>query len=151
MARIFSSRRRRRAIGELLSVIIVIAITIVAGLVLYSFVMGKISLFGNSPGLQIENAQITDGVVIVSVKNTGSYSFSNVSIQIYLNGQALGGPQQIPLPPGGLGPGQTASFTGSFSAITGEAEQIGSLYTIVVTGRFGGSQTFTVSAGVVAS
>ncbi len=146
-----ASGRRRRAIGELLSVIIVIAITIIAGLVLYSFVMGKISLFGNSPGLQIENAQITSGIVIVSVKNTGTYTFSNISFQIYLNGQALGGPQQIPLPSGGLGPGQTASFTGSFSAITGQAEQMGSIYTVVLTGRFGGAQTFTITTSVVAS
>ena len=140
---------RKKGIGELLAVIIVIAITIVAGLVLYSFVMGKISMFGNSAGLQIENAQITNGVMIVSVKNTGTYTFSSVAFQVYQDGSALGSSQQISLPSGGLAPGQSASYTGSFSSVTGSSEQPGNVYTIIITGTYGNGQTYTISTNVV--
>ncbi len=143
--------KRKKGIGELLAVIIVIAITIVAGLVLYSFVMGKISMFGNSAGLEIENAQITNGVIILSVKNTGSYTFSNISFQIYENGETLGSSQAMSLPSGGLAPGQSASYTGSFSSLSGTDEQPGTVYTIVITGGYGSGQTYTISTNVVAT
>ena len=142
-------RHRKKGIGELLAVIIVIAITIVAGLVLYSFVMGKISMFGNSAGLEVETAQITNGVVLLTVKNTGTYTFTQISFKIYINGAQQGSAQTISLPSGGLAPGQSASFTGSFSSITGTSEQPGTVYTIVITGTYGNNQNYTVSTNVV--
>ena len=146
-----SKRRGKKGIGELLAVIIVIAITIVAGLVLYSFVMGKISMFGNSPGLQIENAQITNGVIILTVKNTGAYTFSSITFQLYVNGQPLGSSQSFSLPSGGLAPGQSVAYTGAFSSVagSGQYEQPGTVYTIVITGVYGSGQTYTVSTNVV--
>ncbi|MDP7976686.1 MAG: hypothetical protein RAK25_06110 [TACK group archaeon] len=138
--------KSRKGIGELLAVIIVIAITIVAGLVLYSFVMGKISIFGNSPGLEIENAQITNGVLIISIKNTGSYAFSSVSYQIYPSSGLTPSSGSLSLPASGLQPGQSVAYTNQISGT-----QTGSVYTIVITGDYGNGQTYTVSTNVVAS
>ncbi len=139
-------QRKRKSIGELLAVIIVIAITIVAGLVVYSIVMGKVSLFGNSPGLEIENAQLSNGVLTVSVKNTGSYTFSTVTIQVIYNGGTVtitplnGSSNSIAT---SLQPGQSASGTYTLS------ETVGGTYTIIITGEYGNGQSFTVSTNVV--
>lgn len=144
---------KRKGIGELLAVIIVIAITIVAGLLVYSIVMGKVSLFGNSPGLQIENAQFSNGVLTLSVKNTGSYTFSAVTVQVIYNGQAQtitplgsssGGSDQETLAIN-LQPGQSASQTYTLS------ETVGGTYTVIVQGQYGSGASFTVSTNVVAS
>ena len=43
--------KRKKGIGELLAVIIVIAITIVAGISVYSFFKVSSSIFGNTAGL----------------------------------------------------------------------------------------------------
>ena len=137
-------RHKRRGIGELLAVIIVIAITIVAGLVLYSFVMGKISLFGNSPGLEISNAEMTNGVLVLDVKNTGTYSFTHVAYQIY---PASGiSPSGGPVDGNMLAPGQTASYTAQISGTV-----TGNTYTITVTGTYGNGQNYTISTNVVAT
>lgn len=89
--------------------------------------------------------------MLLTVKNTGSYTFSTVSYQIYQGGSSQDNSQNMSLPTGGLGPGQSDSNTSSFNSITGSQKTVGDIYTIVVTGVYGNGQTYTVSTNVVAS
>ncbi len=139
---------KQRGIADILAVLIVIGITIVAGVALYSMVMGKVSMFGNSAGLEIQNSEITNNMAIITVKNTGTYTFSSVSYTVYSGGSSVlsGG---FSLPSGGLAPGQSVSTVQQFSS--SNPEVVGNSYTIVITGTYTNGQTYTTSVTVVGS
>ncbi len=139
---------KQRGIADILAVLIVIGITIVAGVALYSMVMGKVSVFGNSAGLGVENAQVTNNMVIITVKNTGTYTFSGVSYTVYSSGSSvLSGSFNVPS--GGLAPGQSVSAVQQFPS--SNPEIAGNSYTIVITGTYGSGQAYTTSISVIGS
>ncbi len=140
------SNRKQRSIADILAVLIVICITIVAGVALYSMVMGKVSMFGNSAGLKIENAEITNGLVIITVKNTGTYTFSSVTFTVYYNGEPVSWLSGVTLA-SNLAPGQSASP----SSPPAFSETVGATYTIVVTGTYNSGQTYTTSISIIGS
>lgn len=145
-------RQKRRGIGELLSVIIVMAITIVAALVVYSMVMQRVSQLGNSPGIEIENIQLSNGILTVSVKNSGSYEFSSITMQVIYNGQAQ------TIAPLGSSSGSAQETLGmnvapgeSVSAAFALNESVGGTYTVIIVGSYGSGQSYTITGNVVAS
>ncbi len=144
-----SINRKQRGIADILAVLIVIGITIVAGVALYSMVMGKVSVFGNSAGIEVENAEVTNNMVIMTIKNTGTYTFSSVSYNVYSNGASVLSGSFSSLPSGGLGPGQTTQTVQSFGS--SNSEVVGDSYTIVITGTYNNGQTYTTSVTVIGS
>ena len=139
---------KQRGIADILAVLIVIGITVVAGVALYSTVMGKVSVFGNSAGIEVETAQVTNNMLIITVKNTGTYTFSSVSYTVYSGGSSvLSG--SFSLPSGGLEPGESVSAVQQFSS--SNPETFGASYTIVITGTYNNGQTYTTSVTVVGS
>jgi len=140
--------KKERGIADILAVLIVIGITVVAGVALYSMVMGKVSVFGNSAGIGVETAEVTNNMLIITIKNTGSYTFSSVSYTVYSGGSSvLSG--SFSLPSGGLAPWQSVSAVASFSS--SNPEVVGNSYTIVITATYGNGQTYTTSVTVVGS
>ena len=147
-AKITNFRKKERGIADILAVLIVIAITVVAGVALYSMVMGKVSVFGNSAGIEVETAEVTNNMLIITIKNTGSYTFSSVSYAVYSSGlSVLSG--SFSLPSGGLAPSEAVSAVQQFSS--SNPEIVGASYTIVITGTYNNGQTYTTSVTVVGS
>jgi len=138
---------RRRAISEMLGVIILLSLTIVAGVLVYQIFTGKSNVASSATALSIQSATISgeNGVMTVTVQNTGTSVISSISIQVYQSGGSTVTVNGAFSPPSSITPGQTASgtFTGSFTP--------GTQYTIVVTATSSTGSTTTATAVVTAS
>ncbi|BBE42052.1 archaellin/type IV pilin N-terminal domain-containing protein [Conexivisphaera calida] len=133
---------RRKAISEMLAVIILLALTVVAGVLVYQIFTGKAGVASTNTAISIQSAYISgeNGVMTLTVQNTGSNIINSVTVQVYQNGKQV--LQQSPsLPSNGIPPGQSWSetFTGSFTP--------GEQYTIIVqaSSSTGSSTTATVT------
>ncbi len=145
-----SLKRKQRSIADILAVLIVIGITIVAGVALYSLVMGKVSVLGNSAGVTVENSEITNNMLIITVKNTGTYTLTTVTYDVYNDGTSvLSG--NFAIPTGGLAPGETTSPSTPPTFSTSTPEVVGASYTIVITGTYSSGQTYSTSVNVIGS
>jgi P pilus assembly chaperone PapD len=131
-------RQKRRAIGELLAALIVIGITIVAGVVVYDVVFGRLNTIGYTPGISIQEATIANGQAFVTVKNTGTYTLSSVTVTIYYNGQSVGTGSG-----GSIAPGQTVAI--SPITLSGFTYQPGETFTVYVVANYNGGQTSTTA------
>ncbi|MGC8970362.1 MAG: CARDB domain-containing protein [Conexivisphaera sp.] len=136
--------RRRKAISEMLAVIILLALAVVAGVLVYQIFMGKAGVASQNTAISIQSATIsgTTGVMTITIQNTGSASINSLQITVYGSGgsQVLSQSESVTLSPGQSWSG---TFTGSFTS--------GQQYTITVqaSSSTGGSTiaTVTVTAG----
>lgn len=139
-------RPRGRAISEMLAVIILLALTIVAGVAVYQIFMGKSTVASATTAISIRSVDISgaNGVMTITVQNTGSNVIKSITVTVYRGGST------VSISPGGsstvsLTPGRTWSqvFTGSFVS--------GDRYTVTVKASSNtGSSTIataTVTAG----
>ena len=139
---------RRRAISEMLGVIILLAITMVAAALVYQIFIGKANIAASAPALSIQSATISGSVLTITVQNTGTATVSNFQVTVY---NPLGGSMDIsPQTPGGLqpsplAPGQTASGVYTCQDFTPGVQ-----YRVVVTASYN-SGTVMASATVMAS
>ena len=111
----------------MLAVIIMLALTIVAGAFVYEAFFNKANSYSNTASINIDNAQISNGELVMTVKNLGSITFTTLSVTVYSGGSVVtisGGS----FSPSTLSPGQTAVYTGSLS------ETVGASYLIEVEG-----------------
>ncbi|MGC8848688.1 MAG: archaellin/type IV pilin N-terminal domain-containing protein [Conexivisphaera sp.] len=139
-----AAARRRKAISEMLAVIILLALAVVAGVLVYQIFMGKAGVASQNTAISIQSATISGatGVMTITVQNTGSSSINQLTVTVYPSGTSINpsGPQSVSITPGSSWSG---TFTGSFTP--------GQQYTIVVqaTSSTGGSTiaTVTVTAG----
>jgi hypothetical protein len=137
---------RRKAISEMLAVIILLSLTIVAGVLVYQIFTGKANVASSATAVSIQSVTISgeNGVMTITVQNTGTSTIQSLSVTVY-----SGGGSTVSLSgsftPSSIAPGQTASgtFTGSFSP--------GAQYTVVVTATAAGGSTTTATATVTAS
>lgn len=110
--------RARRGISPIVATIILMAVTIAAGAVVYSYLRGVINIASSSVSVQIQNVDLVrtpQGTVLISItiRNSGSkpinkcevvfYGGSNTAYTIRLVGSGAG----VDI----LNPGQTASDT----------------------------------------
>ncbi len=136
--------QRRKAISEMLAVIIMLALTIVAGAFVYQVFFSRSSTYSNVSSITIQSAEISNGEVVLTVKNTGSTTLSSLGVQIYYQGN----PQN---PNGNFGtitsipPSSTAVYTGTMS------EQPGYNYLIVVTASTSNNGEVEATTTVTAS
>ena len=131
-------RGNRRAISEMLAVIIMLALTVVAGAFVYQVFFNKANSYSNTASINIDNAQISNNELVMTVKNLGSITFTTLSVTVYSGGSqvTISGGSFLPST---LSPGQTAVYTGSLS------ESVGASYLIEVEG------TSTSAGSVVAT
>jgi len=134
----------------MLGVIILLSLTIVAGVLVYQIFTGKSNVASSATALSIQSATISgeNGVMTVTVQNTGTSVINSISIEVYQSGSTVSVSGSFS--PSSITPGQTASgtFTGSFTP--------GAQYTIVVTAATststsGSYSTTTATAVVTAS
>ncbi|MEM4098998.1 MAG: type IV pilin N-terminal domain-containing protein [Candidatus Micrarchaeaceae archaeon] len=125
-------RTKRKAISEMLAVIIMLALTIVAGAFVYQVFFGRASTFSSAPSITIQDVTISNGEIVLTVKNSGSIGITLSSVSVYLNGspKTINGGTWTPSS-GTVAPGSTAVFTGSISEVPGAN------YLIVVQGTTG--------------
>ena len=134
--------RRRKAISEMLAVIILLALAVVAGVLVYQIFMGKAGVASSNTAISIQSAYISgeNGVMTITIQNTGSSIINSITVAVYQNGNAVSispsGPQSVTITPGNS---WSQIFTGSFTP--------GEPYTIIVTAtsNTGGTTTQTVT------
>lgn len=109
------SRRRwriircRRAISPLLATIMLIAITLAGGLLLYNFFFSTAGVLGSSVNIQVVSVDVvktpTTTLVSVTLKNTGNKPITSCTVQVW------GDSGTATLNLGAMEPGQTKSAT----------------------------------------
>jgi len=129
----------------MLGVIILLSLTIVAGVLVYQIFTGKSNVASSATALSIQSATISgeNSVMTITVQNTGTSTINSITIQVYQSGSTV--TVSGSFSPSTITPGQTASatYTGSFTP--------GTQYTIVVTATSSTGSTTTATAVVTAS
>jgi len=132
----------RRAISPLIATIILIAITVAAGLMIYSMFLSTSSILGAKGQVSVENVKLvkdSGGSVTfaITIKNTGNKPVAANGLSIKLAGQDVSVSLSNPLQPGQ-----------SISAVT-EAPQIqagyvvGNTYTVAISATFTDGSSFS--------
>jgi len=131
---------KQRGIGELLSALIIIGITIIAGIVVYDVLFARMNTIGYTAGISIQDATISHGMAFITVKNTGTYTLTGVSVIIYGNGQNAGEGSYS----GNIKPGQTVAIPPFTVFASGNpAYQPGETFTVYVKATYSGGQVST--------
>ena len=105
-------RKNVKAISPIISVLLMIAVAVVAALVTYAWVMGYIGFTTNKTGkaIQIQSMASVGGNLVVYVQNVGDSFVTFNDPCVYVNGTATTG-----APAGNFNPGDTATFTTAFA------------------------------------
>jgi flagellin-like protein len=141
----------RRAISPLIATIMLIAICVAGGLLVYTIFFstaGTISAKGQLTVEAIDLVKQTDGAVAftITIKNSGNKPISAPTS--YLNVTLKGTEYEVPLPSGGLQPGQSTSFIQNFDAAHAGVFTIGNTYTVTIKAKFDDGSTFTTTTSV---
>ena len=131
--------KKKRGIGELLSALIIIGITIIAGIVVYDVLFARMNTIGYTAGISIQDSTISNGMAFITVKNTGTYTLTGVSVTIYYNGQSVGSGSYS----GNINPGQTVAISPISLSAPGYTYQPGQTFTIYVTATYNSGQVST--------
>ena len=140
---------RRKGISPLIATIILIAICVAGGLLIYTVFFsttGTITAKGQLTVEAIDLVKQTDGAAAftITIKNSGNRPISAPTS--YLNVTIKGTEYKVPLPSGGLQPGQSTSFLKTFPAPADFV--VGSTYTVVIKAKFDDGSTFTTTTSV---
>jgi len=136
--------RKKRGIGELLAALIIIGITVIAGVVVYDVLFARMNTIGYTPGVSIQESTISNGMAFITVKNTGTYTLTGVSVAVYYNGKQVGSGSYS----GSMQPGQTVAISPISLSASGFTYQPGETFTVYVTATYNGGQVST-SATVI--
>jgi len=138
--------RARRGISPLIATIILIAITVAGGLLIYSMFLSTGSIWGAKGQVAVENVKLvkdSSGSVLFSItlKNTGNKPVQSLTVKLAGQdvGLTLGNPLQ---------PGQSTSFVGDAPQIPG-GYIIGNSYTVAIEAVFTDGSTFADTLTVV--
>ena len=121
---------KRKALAEMLGVIILLAITVVAGAFVYEIFFNKGGLYSNVSTINIQDGVISNNEVILTIKNTGTTSFTSMTVTAYQDGSSttVANPTWTPaFGTAGVAPGTTVVYMGTIT------ETVGASYLIVVT------------------
>jgi flagellin-like protein len=133
-------RKNIKAISPIISVLLMIAVAVVAALVTYAWVMGFIGFTTGKTGksIQIQSVTYTGGTVTVYVQNVGNSAVQFTQGQgLYVDGTLATGVTITGLDANGyLAQGLTATFTGTITPPTA-----GTLDTIKATSNDGASNS----------
>ncbi len=113
--RITKIRRNIKAISPVISVLLMIAVAVVASLVVYAWVMGFVGSKTNQVGksIQIQSVALSGSSLSIYVQNVGDSSVTFSNPCIYINGTAVTATFTAnPTMGTPLGTGATAQFTG---------------------------------------
>jgi flagellin-like protein len=108
--RITKIRRNVKAISPVISVLLMIAVAVVASLVVYAWVMGFVGTKTNQVGkaIEIQSVARTGTTLSVYTQNVGDSAVTFSSPCVYINGTAATG---YTPPSGNVATGATATFS----------------------------------------
>jgi flagellin-like protein len=138
--------KRSRGISPLIATIILIAITVVGGLLVYSIFTSTSNTMSAKALVSVEAADLvmsSDGQQVqfsIVIKNTGNKPIKELKVKLASEDEAT-----VTLPVGGLQPGQSVAY----SAEVGKGYVVGNTYTVVIKATFSDSSTFVTTAGVM--
>jgi flagellin-like protein/uncharacterized repeat protein (TIGR01451 family) len=152
-------RRRafgRKAVSPLLATIILIAITVAAGLVIYNLFFSTAGTASQTLQCMVDVDLIRPGgtasyaIIAISVKNSGSVPITGITVQWIPEGQTTFQSLSLTWSPSisssaPLNPGQTASAS---TTVTTNLPIVGKSYPFVVQ-ISGAGQSFTTSSSVI--
>ena len=137
----------KRAISPLIATVILIAICVAGGLLVYSIFFSTTSTITAKGQVSVEAIDLvkdTDGnaVFSITIKNTGNKPVTDLKVNVNNEGE-----QSINLDafPGGLQPGQSVSY------INDELTQnyvVGNSYNVVIMATFSDGSTATITTSV---
>jgi flagellin-like protein len=139
--------KRSRGISPLIATIILIAITVVGGLLVYSIFTSTSNTMSAKALVSVETADLvksSDGQQVqfsIVVKNTGNKPIQDLKVKLASEDEA-----NVTLPAGGLQPGQSVAY--SAPSLSG-SYTVGNTYTVVIKAMFSDGSTFVTTAGVM--
>jgi flagellin-like protein len=133
----------RRALSPLIATIILIAITVAAGLMIYSMFLSTGSILGAKGQVSVENVKLvkdSGGTVTfaITIKNTGNKPVAANGLTVKLAGQNVSVNITSPLQPG-----QSISVVGDAPNLSGGGYVIGNTYTVAISATFTDGSTFS--------
>ena len=141
--------KRLKGISPLIATLILIAITIVGGILVYHVFFATASSISTNGNMQIESANIYSGpnIMTLTLKNSGTIAINNVNISVYQSGSSTPILTETNILTAPLTPGQTIShtYTGPSSGFIS-----GNTYTIIIKARLSNGASVTTSTTVTA-
>jgi flagellin-like protein len=133
----------RRALSPLIATIILIAITVAAGLMIYSMFLSTGSILGAKGQVSVENVKLvkdSGGTVtfVITIKNTGNKPVDANGLTIKLAGQDIAVSLTSPLQPG-----QSISVVDDAPSLPSGDYVIGNTYTVAISAKFTDGSTFS--------
>ena len=154
MMTIMSKRFTNRGISTIIAALLLIAIAIAAGVLLYVFSIGLIGSLQGSGGQQVKDQVImeaynwqTAGTLILQLRNTGSSTVNLSTADFYVGGILLASPTVTCTAPAtntAMGPGGACQAT--LSATAGSYSS-GVAYTVKLSLADGGVMSFSAIDG----
>lgn len=139
--------KRSRGISPLIATIILIAITVVGGLLVYSIFTSTSNTMSAKALVSVEAADLvmsSDGQQVqfsIVVKNAGNKPIKELKVKLASEDETT-----VDLPDGKpLQPGQSVAY----SAEVGKGYVVGNTYTVVIKATFSDGSTFVTTAGVM--
>jgi flagellin-like protein len=138
--------KRSRAISPLIATIILIAITVVGGLLVYSIFTSTSNTMSAKALVSVETVDLvkdTGGNANFSIviKNTGNKPINTLKVQLASESEAT-----VTLPGGKLQPGQSVAY--SAPSLSG-SYTVGNSYIVVIKATFEDGSTFVTTTGVM--
>ncbi len=152
---------RKRAISPILATIILIAITIAGGLLVYNVFFSATSIISSTNQIVVIQDSLTvassNAFLSLTIKNNGQTPLVGTTITVQYDGITLTGlatcsPKVLPTPSGNITAGQSVVFSGGLSGCTGVTlPLVGTSHAILVTAQTTGGGASSVQVSIVAS
>jgi len=141
--------KRLKGISPLIATLILIAITIVGGILVYHVFFSTASSISTNGNVQIESANIYSGpnIMTITIKNSGSIAINNMNISVYQSGSSSSILKETNVLTAPLSPGQTFShkYNGPNSGFIS-----GNTYTVIINAVLSNGASVTTSTTVTA-
>jgi flagellin-like protein len=136
--------KHKKAISPLISTLILIAIAIAGGLIVYGAMYSWSGTVSSKAQVEVESIDLVkSGSTVtfsITVKNAGNKPITELNVT--LNGESS--PYTLSLPTGGLAPGQSASHSTSPSG----TYVVGNTYTVTIVAKCSDNSLFTKTVSI---
>jgi len=142
--------KRLEGISPLIATLILIAITVVGGILVYHVFFSTASSISSNGNVQVVSSNIYSGpnIMTLTLKNSGSIAINNMNVTVYQSGSSTPILTETNILTAPLTPGQTFSHTypGPSSGFVS-----GDTYTIVINAVLSNGASYSTSTTVTAS
>lgn len=132
---------KRKAISPLVATIILLAITVAGGLIIYGLFHGTSGVLSAKAQVSVDSAKLLKDTFVITIKNTGNKPVTKLTVT--LNGTVE---MNVTLPSGGLAPGMSVAHTKTWDSAQ---YNVGDVVPVVIEAKFEDGSTFTYAMNVV--